>query len=396
MFESILDSFQKISFGYNDAIDILVVSFLVSLFLVLLKKTRALPVLFGIAFLGIVYGLSVVFKLHLTQTIFTTIFGVILIIIAIVFQKELKRLFEMVGNVNLKVPQSPTEEMAKTIIRAVNHFSDSRIGALIVFAGRENIDRHLGGGIALDGKISYPLLLSVFNPQTPGHDGAVVIKGDTVKKFGAHLPLSENSRVTRKYGTRHRAAIGISERTDALSIVVSEEKGTISMTHNQKMHTVKSTAKLESEIKSFLGRKFPKKNGSFYNGWLKSNYRLFSASLIFSAIFWIIFTYQTPIIQKKYTVPIEFKNLQKEHLVDAYSPQSMDIIFSGRENDFNILKPDAIKASLDLSETSTGWKQITIEEKDIGYPSNLKVIKIEPAAISINIKETKEAGKTFN
>lgn len=391
MFDFIFNFFQKINFGYNDIIDIVVVSFLIFLLLVLLKKTRALPVLFGIAFLGVIYGLSIVLKLHLTQTIFTTILGVSLIIVAIVFQKEIKRLFEIVGNISLRTPQSPLEEMIKTIVRAVNHFSENKVGALIVFAGRENIERHLGGGIVLDGRVSYPLLLSIFSSVTPGHDGAIIIEGDTIKKFGVHLPLSENSRVTRKYGTRHRAAIGISEYTDALSIVVSEEKGTISMTHNQKMYVIKSTGKLERELKGFLERKFPEKRGSFYNNWIKNNFKLLLSSFAFSVVFWTIFTYQTSIIQKKYTIPLEFNSLKEEYLVDTYTPQNINITFSGRESDFDLLKPGTIKASLDLSETVVGWKQITIEGGDVDHPSSLKIVKIEPASVRVNVKEIKKA-----
>lgn len=158
-----------------------------------------------------------------------------MIVIVIIFQEELRYFFEQVASWSLNreifgvKKKVLADEDIETLSRAVKDFAREGIGALIVVQGKDIIVRHLEGGHDLNGELSGPLLESIFDPHSCGHDGAVVIAGKTVTKFACHLPLSKNFDKLKKHGTRHAAALGLSELTDALCLVVSEEYGTISV-----------------------------------------------------------------------------------------------------------------------------------------------------------------------
>ncbi|MFA5098957.1 MAG: diadenylate cyclase [Candidatus Paceibacterota bacterium] len=284
-----LNIFNNISFGAKDALDIIIVSALVYLTVIVLQKTKSAPIIAGIIVLFIIYSLSVFFDLKLTEKIFHSIFGFLLVITAIIFQKELRRFFEIVGIVGLRRKQIPLyEDIEKTIINTVEIFIRKKIGALIVFPGLESIDRHLEGGYYLGGRISEPLLLSIFDPSSPGHDGAVIIEEDKIKKFAAHLPLAENVRAVRNFGTRHRAALGLSEVSDALIIVVSEEKGIVSFCRDKSFKTLENAQELRSIINDFFEEKFPKNKLATSKKWLKKNTPPIILSIASALTIWLI------------------------------------------------------------------------------------------------------------
>ncbi len=224
----------------------------------------------------------------MTRDFLHTFFGLSAILLAIIFQRELRRFFEIIGLIGLRRKQTPLyEDTQKTIVNAVDTFIQKHIGALIVFPGRENIDRHLEGGFYLAGRISEPLLLSIFDPSSPGHDGAIIMEDDKIRKFAVHLPLAENVRAVRNFGTRHRAALGLSEVSDALIVVISEEKGTISICRDKSFKTLENTQELEAAINNFFEEKFPKSGLVKSRKWLAKNLPPIILSLAMSAAIWL-------------------------------------------------------------------------------------------------------------
>ncbi len=373
----------------KDFFDITIMSTIVFAVFVVFKKTRSLPIVFGILALGILYVFSIVFDLQLTHTIFSAFFSMFLVVIAIVFQKELKRLFEFFGRFGFSTIHAPQEETIKIIIHAVQILSKEKTGALIAFAGKENLKRHLEGGIKLNGKVSLPILLSIFNAKTPGHDGAVIIENNIIRRFAVHFPLSESRKVISKYGTRHRAAIGLSELTDALILVVSEETGRISIAHNKKLVKVGSVNGLENILEEFFQRKFPKKQGDFYIGWLKRNIFPLAFSILITLFFWVFLNFQTSMIQRKFTIPIQFGGLQNEYVVENYTPENVIVVFSGRATEFKLLNPDSLQISVDLKNMKTGRYKVYLKENQVKKPADLSIVNIEPANISVNIENLK-------
>jgi uncharacterized protein (TIGR00159 family) len=215
-----------------DVLDVLVVAIIFYGILLWLKQRRSRVVVLGCAVVAGLYVCARVFGMYLTLSFFHAGFTAILVSLVIVFQDDLRRAFERLAYAQAFSRNEQTTLAATTldlIVEALSTLAENQIGALVVFEGREPLDRHTRGGIALDGQMSFPLLYSLFHPESPGHDGAVIISGDRIKAFAVHLPLSTHLTEVGQTGTRHTAALGLAERSDALVVVVSEERGTISV-----------------------------------------------------------------------------------------------------------------------------------------------------------------------
>ena len=284
--------------GLSDIADILVVAILVYGAIVLLRKTRSIFVVLGIAILALVYILATIFNLRLTSGIFRSFFGVFLIALVIIFQAELRRFFELVafwsrgGLVWRKRYDVRTKpEYLENIVHVAERLARQKIGMITVLIGKESIERHLQGGFDLNGKISEPLILSIFDPSTPGHDGAVIIEGSVVTKFGVHLPLSKDFKQIQSYGTRHSAGLGIAEVSDALSIIVSEEKGQISVAHEGRLKKIEEISQLEAEIERFLIKQDILKPMQTWENWLTKDFKNKVLALVMAVVAWMIFVW---------------------------------------------------------------------------------------------------------
>lgn len=252
------------------ALDILLFSVFVYGLIMLLKRTRALFVVYGIIIVSVVYGAALLFKLPLTAHALNLFFSVFLIGIVILFQSELRRYFESIAVTFAPALKNGAHKPAiadiDCVVRVAERFAKEKIGMLVVFTGREAVLRHLSGGFDLQGKISEPLLESIFDASSPGHDGALIIEGRMVTKFAAHLPLSQDFGQIETYGTRHSAGLGIAEVSDALAVIVSEEKGIISVARDGILRRIKSGADLRATIAVFLKEKHGKKKLFFLHG----------------------------------------------------------------------------------------------------------------------------------
>jgi diadenylate cyclase len=245
-------------------IDILIAAFFLYLVFVFVKQTRSYFIFTTFALLFLVSYLADIFDLTLTQALFQPLLTFFVIIFIVVFQREIRRFFSWLTLSRRSIGRSlapVNAEIAGIIVRAVAEMSKVKMGALIVLSGDYPLDDIIEGGFDLDGKISMPLILSIFDHTTPGHDGAMIIEDKVIKRFGVHLPLAEDYKNFSTAGTRHRAGVGVSERTDALAIIVSEERGTISVAQGGVLKKLENSGQLDDLIKSFLKEKTTEESG---------------------------------------------------------------------------------------------------------------------------------------
>ncbi|PDO09328.1 MAG: TIGR00159 family protein [Candidatus Reconcilbacillus cellulovorans] len=219
----------------QDIVDIAIVSYVIYKLIMLVRGTRAVLLLRGILVVLVVWLLSSWLELNTLKWMMDQMitFGVLGLII--IFQPELRRALEQLGRGKL-FPR-PGEESGivrrlEDVVRAVRHLADRRIGALIVFERRTGLNDYIESGVVLDALVGSELLIHLFIPNTPLHDGAVIVRGDRVMAARCYLPLSENPFISRELGTRHRAAIGVTEVSDAVAVAVSEETGLVSLAMN--------------------------------------------------------------------------------------------------------------------------------------------------------------------
>ena len=242
-------------------LDIFLVGYLFYIVLKLLRGTRAMPLVKGIVFLLIATALSSFLSLRAVHYILTSIgtYGVIMIIV--IFQPELRRALEQMGSADIRkwfYFEQVDETFIDRVVSAVYKMSKAKTGALIVFERDMSLDVIMATGVAVDAKVSAELVENIFVPDTPLHDGAMIIRNGRIASASCILPITNREDLDREYGTRHRAAIGLSEQYDAIVVVVSEETGKVSLIINGKIIRGLKEDTLTKELKRRLERKTQK------------------------------------------------------------------------------------------------------------------------------------------
>ena len=219
--------------SFRNVLDIALVFIIVYVLLKLVRGTRALPMAVGMVILGLLYWLAIAQDLVTLEFVLRSAVLYIGVAIIVLFQAEIRQALIYFGN-RLRIPVlkrqrgSLGETIYDEVVLAATTLSSEKIGALVVIERNVGLRNFIDTGVQLDAKLNYDLLVTIFNPATPLHDGAVIIQRDRIAAASCFLPLTKNPGVSRELGTRHRAAIGITEDTDAVSVVVSEETGLIS------------------------------------------------------------------------------------------------------------------------------------------------------------------------
>jgi diadenylate cyclase len=222
-------------------VDIAVVWFVIYKIIYLIKGTKAVQLLKGIIVILVVRVLSDFLGLRTLSWIMQQCINWGFLAVIIIFQPELRRALEQLGRGRFYLRSSnqeneDQEKMVEAILKSTDYMAKRRIGALISIERETGMSDYIETGIQLNSKISSELLINIFIPNTPLHDGAVIIQKNTISAAACYLPLSESPFISKELGTRHRAALGISEVTDSITIVVSEETGSISLTKNGELH----------------------------------------------------------------------------------------------------------------------------------------------------------------
>jgi len=217
--------------GWTDLIEILIVAFLLYRILLVIQRTRAMQIVLGVVFMAFMYGAARLLDLILIRTLLETVFQYGAIAALVVFQPELRSALARLGRSRMiRVFQKlEGSQVAEEIVEAAERLSRAKHGAIIAIEQDVGLDEYGETGSTVDARVSAEMLVTIFTPYSPLHDGAVLISGDQIHTAGAILPLTQSSVSDRSLGTRHRAALGLSEETDALIIVVSEETSQISI-----------------------------------------------------------------------------------------------------------------------------------------------------------------------
>jgi diadenylate cyclase len=240
---------------WRDGVDILVVAVVIYNLLLLIRGTRAVQMILGLLAILVVYWLSILMKLPTVHGVLREILFYLPFAIIVLFAGEIRRALQQFGRNPLVAlfSSSRPETFVTEIVLAASSLAAKQIGALIVLAGRDGLKTYVENGVRLDAAVSYELLVNIFVPGTPLHDGAVIIANRRVASASSFLPLTQRTNLPKDYGTRHRAAIGLSEETDALVIVVSEERGTIAVARDGELQDELDARQLREALTRFAG-----------------------------------------------------------------------------------------------------------------------------------------------
>ncbi|MDR0474961.1 MAG: diadenylate cyclase CdaA [Treponema sp.] len=234
-------------------LDVLILAFLLYKSYELLTKTQAFQLIKGAGILGLVYGAAILFKLTTLEWLLKTLAPGLLIALAIVFQPELRKIILRMGQAEFFRPDNkPRLGQLEAVVTAAEILSREKRGMLVVFPRRVNIRNVIESGTRINADISSSLIVAVFEFDTPLHDGAMIIQNGRIVAAGCFLPLSEQQDIRKSFGTRHRASLGMSEQSDAVVLVVSEETGAISLAYDAKLYYDLSPLEITRKLRELL------------------------------------------------------------------------------------------------------------------------------------------------
>lgn len=254
-----------LKFGLTDFLEILIISYLAYHIMVWIKNTRAWVLMKGLLVILVFMLLAVVFNMQTIQWIFRNVLGFTVTALIVIMQPELRKALEELGKKNLLNSVLPfdttrresskmSEKTIQEITKACMEMGKARTGALIVIANNQSLSEYERTGIEVDGIVTSQLLINIFEHNTPLHDGAVVVNGNRVTSATCYLPLSDNMELSKDLGTRHRAGVGISEVTDSLTVIVSEETGKISVAYDGSLERGLSAERLTERLLGFVSK----------------------------------------------------------------------------------------------------------------------------------------------
>lgn len=261
----------------TNILEIVIISFVVYEILYWVKNTRAWTVLKGLVVICLFALVAAVLHLTTILWILENITGIAVTALLIIFQPELRKALEQLGSQKIissilsfddgKVERGFTEKTVNELVRATFEMAKVKTGALMVIERNTSLKEIERTGIEINGLVTSQLLINIFEKNTPLHDGAVIVRGDRVSYATCYLPLSDNMELSKELGTRHRAGIGISEATDSMTVIVSEETGNISVAYKGRLSRGLTAAQLEEKLKSIQNKSTDEKERRRWKGW---------------------------------------------------------------------------------------------------------------------------------
>jgi DNA integrity scanning protein DisA with diadenylate cyclase activity len=326
--------------------------------------------------------------MYLTLLVFQALITVAVVAVVVIFQEDIWRGFERLAlrGQFRRERRSASAEVSDVVVESASELAKRRVGALIVLAGKEPLERHLTGGTPLDGRPSEALFYSIFDPHSAGHDGAVLIESGLVRRFGAHLPLS--TQPPAKLGTRHTAALGLAERSDAFVVVVSEERGTISVARAGEL-SVTSPGELKSRLDAFLTEVSPERRSPLLRRLVLENTGAKLLALAISVGAWLaLFGPDSETIARSYSVPIVYRDVPSGFLLEEPNPPEARVTLTGAARAFDLLDSGSLTISLEVGGVRPGAQRFPLDDADLNQPRELAIHRIDPGSVVVVAHKT--------
>jgi len=389
MFWSYLHLIKEVR--WNDVLDIATASLIIWAGIQGLRTARARAAGVGLLLLAGVFLFARQLELKLTTWLLQGFAALFILIVVIVFQDELKRLFMSIPSLWLRVrrrrpPQHPVVDI---LAETVTQLAAERSGALIVFPGHDPLEGFVRGGLPLGGLVSRPLLLSLFDASSPGHDGAVIVEGERVARFSVHLPLSTDAEQLKERGTRHAAALGLSEQSDALVVVVSEETGRVSVARGGALkHLAADPGEVAQIINEHLGVQFapPTRAGLLHEAVRRVCFEGLLA-LCIASVLWLTLVPGSVVDTVTYRVPVTVQNVPAGYELEEVTPTEIEATLSGARRNLYLLDPKKLGIGIDATLAAFGRRSFSVTPSHLLLPPEVKVAGLEPAQVRVTVRK---------
>lgn len=383
---------SMLAVGVVDVLDIAFVSLLLYAGIVALRHARA-----GLAVVGM--GMFVLASLvarevgmQLTAWLLQGFLAIFVVVLVVLFQSELRQFFERLAAIGLRRGRSdgPGDRIAADIARACVELARRRVGALLVLEGEDSVDRFVTGGTILDGIPSDVLVLSLFEPGSPAHDGALVLRGGRVVRFAAHLPLSDDRDQLSRRGTRHAAALGLAERTDALCVVVSEERGSVSIARDGRLRTLPSPDALAEVLAAFHGGQRPRSRSERLLGALRERWGERVTAVLLAVLLWLALVPGAQTIEVPYDVPIVVQNVPEGFVLERVEPDHAKVVLGGPRRGFVFVAPGDVGVEIDAIVVALGRRTFELGEPQVRKPAGLQLVRVDPPRVKLAVRRANE------
>ncbi len=371
---------------WQQAIDFLVLAGALYLLLIWARQARAMRVALWVVFLHAASLLARHFDLLITTWVLEGASLGLIIMLLFVFQAELRRAFMRLDRL-LHFASFSVERLDSTcraLAEAAFRMAAARTGALMVIARQDSLAELTEDGVNVGADVTPLLLESIFQKTSPMHDGAAIIESDRISRVNVILPLTSRQDVPAQFGTRHRAAMGLSERSDALVVVVSEERGEVSLMRGRTWRAMETTAELVDLLENlWTSRRVP---------WLDrlrsvfvTNFRLKAAAAGLAAVVWTVSFFETGITLRTITVPLEFSNVPRGMDIRNVTAERVQVAVRGRSWIMDRTSLGSLVARVDMSGGHEGSLVHQITARDLNMPPGVSVDSVTPPVVSLRL-----------
>ncbi len=374
---------MRFPLDWRRAVDFIVLA--ATLYVVLRWASRARAMRIVLAITAIYAGVLVArqFDLLITAWILQGAALISVALLVIVFQPEVRRALSRLDR-QLFSQSRGNFSLDDTLAGACFQLASEGLGALFVVTGQEPIGELLEGGTVLGADISKPLIEALFQKSSPLHDGAVVVEGTRIAQAGAVLPLTQRRDVPPQYGTRHRAAMGLAERTDALCIVVSEERSDVTVMRGRAILHMNTALQLSTLVEN-AGTQTRLTLPARLRAWAISNWKIMLAALGLASLIWSVATFDTSATVRQIDVPIEFRNVPAGLDIARVSVTGVSVELRGRTWLMNSNEVVGLVARLNLAGSKEGLRNMVVDAGTLGLPPGITFIHATPQTVDVRL-----------
>lgn len=372
--------------SWRDVVDITLNSYILFRFYVLFRRSNLFRVAIGVSLLWFFQRMASFAGLVITSWALQGITAVAALIIIVVFRNEIRSILQtkdlksIFWGFSYKVVETPIQIIAESVF----DMAQKHTGALLVFPGRQDLRNIIQGGVTWQGLITHEMLESIFWPDNPVHDGAIIISGDRVAEVGAILPLSHRTDLPSYYGTRHRAAAGLAEVSDALVVVVSEERGSVRVAKDGQIRVMTRRSELEQVLQEHVGVTAKTEDN-------RKRERLevvlaACLSLLFITGVWFSISRGVDTLVSL-EVPLEYLNRDPAMEVVATNVNTVNVHLMVSDALVKAIRPDQVRARLDLSQAQVGENEFTLTRDNIALPPGVQLRSISPDVAAVTLDQ---------
>jgi uncharacterized protein (TIGR00159 family) len=381
---SALTALIKGMIGWKAVVDIVLIAAGLFFLYHTLLRLGTWRIVAGIMLVAFLFLIANFLDLKGLEWIFGNFSQVAVIALVVIFQPELRKIFERAVSVRRSEIRDAGADLSHMIVDSLIKLAVQRRGAIVVFPGKESVQEWLAGGFKLDARPSMPLIMSIFDPNSPGHDGALIIQKGKFTRFGVRLPVSQSSKLPDDLGTRHHAAMGLAEKSDALVIVVSEERGKISIFDKGKFRQVDDPEKLAGAIISHWKHtsSYPFEFPEGRKRWLVLSQMFVSLAL--AVFFWsALMIAQGEMLEKVVTVPVEYTASPANLILVGDKQKEVRLHLAGSKSDLDSIHPAELNVKIDLSKAVPGKQIFLISGENLRLPKDIKLLDMVPSSMEL-------------